>query len=338
LSPAKRLMVANMHFNSDNSRLRPHYCNHSTTSVKCRRLLLVCSALALAVPWPARAQFTDPRNYENVPVGLNQLEVTYAYSQANTSIDPAIVIVGAKLNLNQTSIGYTRYFSLFHRMAWVKPSIPIAVLNGSISGTNVSGSVAGAGDSNYEVAVLLKGGPALSVAEFTKYKPTTTLGVSLAVTAPTGLYSQDKVLNLGADRWSFKPEVGVFYPFGPERKLAFDAYANSYVYTANTSYRGVEVLRQQPLPAFEGHISYSFLDSLLGSLDARYSFRGDTSVDNLDQNDSQRNFILGSEVIVSLNARNSFRVTVAKALVHRNGPAVTGISVKYDYVWGKGYR
>jgi hypothetical protein len=100
----------------------------------------------------------------------------------------------------------------------------------------------------------------------------------------------------------------------------------------------VEVLRQQPLPAFEGHISYSFLDSLLGSLDARYSFRGDTSVDNLDQNDSQRNFILGSEVIVSLNVRNSFRVTVAKALVHRNGPAVTDISVKYDYVWGKGYR
>jgi hypothetical protein len=131
-------------------------------------------------------------------VGLNQLEVTYAYSQTNTSIDPAIVIAGAKLNLNQTSIGYTRYFSLFHRMAWVEPSIPIAVLNGSISGTNVSGSVSGAGDSNYEMAVLLKGGPALSVAQFTKYKPTTTVGVSLAVTAPTGLYSPDKVLNLSA--------------------------------------------------------------------------------------------------------------------------------------------
>ena len=87
------------------------------------RARLDFSALAFALPWPARAQFTDPRNYENVPVGLNQLEMTYAYSQANTSIDPAIVIVGAKLNLSQTIIGYTRYFSLFHRMAWVEPSV-----------------------------------------------------------------------------------------------------------------------------------------------------------------------------------------------------------------------
>jgi len=308
-------------------------------SGKCRRLLLVFSAIAvLGSPWSARAQFTDPRNYENFPVGVNQLELAYGYSHANSSIDPAIVIAGAKLNLNQISLGYTRYFTLFHRMAWIEPSIPIAGLNGSISGTDFSGSVAGAGDSSYAFATLLKGGPAQSVEEFTNYKPTTTVGVSLAVTAPTGVYSPDKILNPGADRWSFKPEVAVSYPFGPQQKWAVDGYANSYFYTANTSYRGVEVLRQEPLPGFEGHLSYLFLDSILVSLDTRCSFRGETSVNGVNQNDSQSNFILGSEVIIDLNARNSLSVTLAKAAVHQNGPAVTGISVKYDYLWGKGYR
>lgn len=321
------------------SHFRTHYCSHSIASVKCHGLLLVCSVLAvLGLPRLARAQFTDPRNYENFPVGVNQLELAYSYSHANSSIDPAIVIAGAKLNLNQTSIGYTRYFSFFHRMAWVEPSVPIAVLNGSISGTNVSGSVTGTGDSSYEFATLLKGGAALSVEEFTNYKPTTTVGVSVAVTAPTGLYDSDRVLNLGSDRWSFKPEVAVSYPFGPQQKWAVDGYANSYFYTANTSYRGVEILRQEPLPGFEGHISYSFLDSVLVSLDARCSFRGVTSVNGVNQNDSQSNFILGSEVIIDLNARNSLSVTLAKAVVHQNGPAVTGISVKYDFLWGKGYR
>jgi Putative MetA-pathway of phenol degradation len=316
-----------------------HFRSHSVTSVKRGRLLLVCFTLAvLDLPWSACAQFTDPRNYENFPVGVNQLELSYAYAHANTSIDPAIIIAGAKLDLNQTSIGYTRYFSFFHRMAWIEPSIPIAVLNGSISNTNVSGSVAGAGDSSYEFATLFKGGAALGVEEFANYKPTTTVGAGLAVTAPTGLYSPDKILNLGADRWSFKPEVAVSYPFGPEQKWAFDGYANSYFYTANTSYRGAEVLRQEPLPGCEGHVSYLFLDRVLVSLDARYSFRGDTSVNGVNQNDSQSNFVLGSELIIDLNARNSLSVTLAKALVHQNGPAVMGISVTYDYVWGKGYR
>ena len=290
------------------------------------------------MPWSACAQFTDPRNYENSPVGVNQLELIYAYARSNTSIDPSIAIAGATLNLNQGTVGYTRYFSFLRRMAWIEPSVPIAVLNGSISGTNVNRSTAGAGDSSYQVAMLLMGGPALNVADFENYKPRTTLGASLSVSAPTGLYSSDKILNLGSARWSFKPEIGVSYPFGPEQKWALDAYANSYFYTDNTSYHGKETLKQEALPGFEGHISYSFLDNLLGSLDARYSFRGNTYVDRIDQNSAQKNFILGGELILSLNAKNSISLVFAKALVHQNGPTVTGLSVKYNYAWGRGYK
>jgi len=117
-------------------------------------------------------------------------------------------------------------------------------------------STTGGGDSSYELAMLLKGGPALSVAQFKNYRPTTTFGVSLTITAPTGLYSPNKILNLGSERWSFKPEIAVSHPFGPEQKWAFEAYANSYFYTDNTSYHGREILGQQPLPGLEGHISY----------------------------------------------------------------------------------
>jgi hypothetical protein len=302
-----------------------------------KRLLFTSFALVV-LHCEVYAQFTDPRNYENSPVGINELELSYAYAHSNTSIDPSIVIGGARLNLNQGTIGYTRYFGFFHRMGWIESAVPIAGLNGSISGTNLTKAITGAGDSSYGAAMLLKGGPALSVEEFTNYRPTTTVGVSLTVTAPTGLYSSDKILNLGADRWSFDPEIAVSYPFGAQQKWALDAYANSAFYTDNTSYRGSQILRQEALPGLEGHMSYSFLDSVVSSLDARYSFRGDTYVNRVDQNSAQKNFILGSEVIVSLNARNTLTLTVAKALVHQNGPAITGFSVKYDYYWGKGYK
>jgi hypothetical protein len=301
-------------------------------------LLRVCFALAMVCPNAVLAQFSDPRTYTNSPVGMNQIELMYAYARSNASIDPSLIVGEAKFNLNQGIITYTHYFGLLHRLAWVEPSIPIAGLSGSIGGTNINGSVNGAGDTSYQFGMLLKGGPALSVSEFERFKPGTSVGASLTFTAPTGQYDPNKLLNLGSDRWSFKPEFGISQPFGREQKWVIDGYVNSYFYSDNKTYRGVEVLKQLPLPGAEAHLSYSFTDSVWASADTRYSFRGDTLIDGINQNNVQQNLILGSQLNVSLNARNTLIFVFAKALVHDNGPNATGFAVRYDYVWGKGLR
>lgn len=304
-----------------------------------KRLLFACFVLAvLFVPDEACGQFTDPRNYENSPIDLNQLELSYAHTHANASIDTSLIVAGAKFNLNQGTIDYTRYFGLFNRLMWAEAGVPVAGVGGSVAGTNIQGSTTGAGDSSYQLAMLLKGGPALTVAQFESYKPTTTVGLSLTVTAPTGLYHSNKILNLGSDRWSFMPEIGLTQPFGRGQKWEFDSYFNVAFYSDNTSYRGKEVLSQHPLPGCEAHISYSFSDRVWASLDTRYAFHGVTFLNGVDQSDSQRNFILGSELNVSLNPRNLLTFVFAKALVHENGSALVGFSVRYDYTWGKGYR
>jgi len=303
-----------------------------------KRLLFACFALAvLHVPNQSCAQFTDPHTYENTPVGINQLELSYAYVNSNTSIDTSLIIMGAKFTVNQGTIDYTRYFGFLHRLMWVEAGVPVASLSGSLGGTNINSSTAGTGDSIYALAMLLKGGPALSVDEFERYKPTTTLGVSFTITAPTGLYHPNNILNIGSDRWSFKPEAALTHPFGPEQSWEFSAYANVFFFSDNTTYRGREILKQQPLPGLEGHISYSLTQNVWLAFDTRYSFRGTTFLNGVNQNNAQQNFILGTEMNVSLNSRNSLLLEFAKAVVHQNGPALVGFSVKYDYVWGKGY-
>jgi hypothetical protein len=307
--------------------------------VNIKRLLFACLATGvLHPPHHACAQFTDPHNYDNMPVGTNQAELAYTYARSDVSIDTGLIIAGAKLNLNAGTIDYSRYFGLANHLMWVNGALPIAGLSGSVIGTNIRGSVNGAADSSYQVAALLKGGPALSVADFDNYKPETVVGVSFSVAAPTGQYNGNKILNLGSDRWLFRPEIALSHPFGPERKWQLDTYANCEFYTDDASYRGTKILSEQPLPGFEGHISYSFNDRLWGALDTRYSLRGDTSINSADQNDSQRNFIIGSEVNLALNSQHSLVFEFAKALVHRNGTSYTGFTVKYDFVWGKGYR
>jgi len=271
-------------------------------------------------------------------LGTNQVELGYTYLRTDSSLDTSLIVAGSNLNINQGIIDYARYFGLFQHLMWVEAGVPLAGLSGSISGTNIQGSNTGAGDSSYAFAMLLKGGPALSVEQFEHYQPTTTLGLSLTMTAPTGSYQPNKILNLGSDRWSFKPELAWSHPFGREQRWEFDAYANVSFYTDNSSYHGKEILRQDPLPAIEGHLSHSFTDDLWASVDTRYSFRGTTNVDGVSQNNSQQNFILGTEMNISLSPRNTLIFEFGKALVHNNGPAVTGFSVRYDYTWAKAHR
>jgi hypothetical protein len=290
-----------------------------------KRLGLAWFALIILVPTSARAQFTGAHAYDDTPAGTNQLELSYAHARADTSLDTALVIAGARLDLNQGAIDYTRYFALFHRLAWAEADLPIARLGGSITGTRVDRSIAGAGDSTVTMAMLLKGGTRR-----------TTLGASVTVSVPTGVYAPDRILNPGADRWSFKPELALSHPFGPAQKWQVDGYANVYVYTDNTDYHGREILRQQPLPGLEGDVSYSASDRLRLSFDTRDSWRGTTFVNGVDQDNGQHNLLLGGEIQVSLTSRHSLLVEAGKAAVHRNGPAVAGVSVKYDYVWGGG--
>lgn len=301
--------------------------------------LLACFALAFfCVSGKASAQFNDARAYDNTPTGVSQLELSYTYVRGNASLDPSLAVAGANLNLNQGTIGYTDYFGVFHRLAWVEAAVPLAGLDGSIAGTNLRGSIAGAGDSSYQFAMLLKGGPALSIEQFESYKPAASLGVSLTITAPTGLYDPNKILNLGSARWSLKPELAFSLPFGAEQKWEFDTYGNASFYTDNTSYHGKEVLQQEALPGLEEHISYSFNERIWASLDARCSFRATTYVDGISQNNEQQNFVLGSELNISLSPQNSLTLVFAKAIVHENGPTATGFSIKYDYTWSWSMR
>lgn len=303
-----------------------------------KALSVVCYVLAiLCFPGQAYSQFAGAHDYDNAPVGVNQVELAYAYAHSDASIDTALVVAGAKFNLNQGTFTYTRYFGFFHHAAWVEASLPLAGLSGSITGTSVQRSITGVGDSSYAVTVLLKGGPALSATRFADYHPTTTVGLSLNITAPTGHYNSSRLLNLGSDRWSFEPEIALSHPFGNDQKWQCDIYAHAYFFTDNTSYRGKEVLRQEPLPGLEGHVSYFFVPNSWVSIDTLYSFRGATVVNGADQNNAQQNFALGSGVNIALNSRNSLVFQFAKALVHQNGPALTGFAVKYSYSWGVGY-
>jgi Putative MetA-pathway of phenol degradation len=302
---------------------------------------LLVAGLAVAVLFvvhPARAQFTDPRTYDNAPVDVNQLELVYAHAHSNTSLDTSLIVAGAQLQLNDGTVDYSRYLSIAHRLAWVEATVPIANLAGSINNTDLHADTTGTGDSSYQAAILLRGGPALTSPQFANFKPITTVGLSLTMTAPTGQYNSNQLLNLGSNLWSFKPEFALSIPFGPEQKWELDAYANASFYTHNAAYRGTQNLGQRPLPGFEAHLSYTFAPKLWASVDTRYSFGGTTSLNGVDQNNGQQNFTLGTELWFTPNAQSSIVFEFVTPVVHINGPTYTGFGIKYVYTWSKAHK
>ena len=70
------------------------------------------------------------------------------------------------------------------------------------------------GDILLEGAAPVAGGtgkghiPALAPAEYRNWQQKTLVGFSVKVVAPTGEYHPTKLINWGANRWAFRPELG----------------------------------------------------------------------------------------------------------------------------------
>jgi hypothetical protein len=117
--------------------------------------------------------------------------------------------------------------------------------------------------------------------EFRKWKQKTLLGISLKMVAPTGQYDPTKLVNWGAKRWAFKPNLGYSKRWS---NWVLDSYAEAWFYTTNPRYFSSPSPKPQsekPIGAFEGHLSYDVKPQLWFSLDGNFWFGGVTSLNGM---------------------------------------------------------
>jgi hypothetical protein len=110
--------------------------------------------------------------------------------------------------------------------------------------------------------------------------------MSLKVIAPTGQYDPTKLINLGSNRWSIKPELGVSQRWG---HWMLDGYASVWIFTKNPDFfsrnefsPGSSSQTQDPIAALETHLSYDVQPGLWVSLDANFWRGGRTSLDGVE--------------------------------------------------------
>src|SRR6267142_684921 len=234
--------------------------------------------IAALVPVLAAAQELEPRAYSNAPVGTTFAIAGYTRLSGPVLPSPSITAIDIDARVNVYTLGYARFPDLFGRTASFTLVVPYAEANLHGSVGEQSGSIhrSGIGDLNLRGAINLFGHPALSPQEFVKRRDALSGGASLSIQAPTGQYDSARLINIGTDRWAFKPDVGLSYPFG---NWFTEAAAGVWFFTDNDDFFGGHRRSQESLNVYQLHAGYQFRPGMWLAADYGRYIGGRTSVD-----------------------------------------------------------
>jgi hypothetical protein len=305
-------------------------------AIRIRTLLpAVVAALVVAAPaGTARAQELEPRAYSASPVGLNFAILGFVRSTGDVVTDPSLPIANAEAHINGFALGYGRTFGVLGRQALVTAALPYAWgdAEGDVGEERRRITRSGLADMRAKLAVNLLGNPAMSPAEFARTPHDRLLiGASLTVSAPTGQYDETKLINLGTNRWAFKPELGISVPW---KKFDFDAYAGVVFFTRNPSfYPGASSREQDPLTTVQAHVSYTFRPGLWLAADATWYSGGASHINGGPATARQDNTRVGVTLSVPLARNQSVKLAYSRGASVRFGQNFETIGAAWQIRW-----
>jgi len=281
-----------------------------------------------------RAQSIEPRSYSNAPVGVNFLIGGYAYTRGGVSFD-TLPITDPKLTTSSAVVGYARALDLWGSSGKFDVIVPYTWLSGSAiyQGDPVRRDVDGFADPLLRMSVNFFGAPALTLPEFRSYRQDLVVGASLQVSVPAGQYDETKLINLGTNRWFFKPEIGVSKALGPwtlEGKTAVT------LFTTNNDFFNGNKRSQDPLYSLQAHAIYNFSSGIWGSVDATYFAGGRTTLNGVLQVDRQQNWRMGATLAFPVDLYNSIKLYASKGVSARTGNSFDLLGIAWQYRWGGG--
>ncbi len=297
-------------------------------------LLAVIPGL-IAASGLVHAQRIEPRAYINVPVGVNFLALGYVNSSGALIFDPALPVTDADANVDMAVLGYLRTLDIAGQSAKAGVLLPYASLDadGYLDGNYVTREQTGLADPSFYLSLNLYGAPALSLQEFKGYQQDTIIGLTFRLTAPTGAYQTDKLINIGTNRWSFEPEIGISKALGP---WTLEAAAAVIFYTDNDEFESDKTREQDPIYSTQFNLSYTFSNRIWASLGATYYTGGRTTIDGVERNDLQQNWRTGFTLALPIDRRNSIKLLAQSGVSTRTGTDYDTLGIFWQYRWGGG--
>jgi hypothetical protein len=220
---------------------------------------IAAAALAATLLYATlRAQDLEPRAYSNSPTGMNFAIAGYAYLKGSVLTDPSLPLENVSNEAHVGVFAYVTTLNVLGKSAKFDVIVPYTSLaaKGLVFGLPHARYVNGFGDPAFRFSMNFIGAPALTASEFKDYRQDFILGASLRIAAPLGQYDNDKLVNIGTNRWSFKPEIGLSKAFGP---WTVELTPGITFFTDNGDFFGGKTRQVAPLVAVQAGVTYTVI-------------------------------------------------------------------------------
>lgn len=283
----------------------------------------------------AMAQDLEPRSFSPAPKGLNITGLTYTHSNGNVFFDKALPIDDATGIIHGATGLYARTFGLFGKSAKAVALVPFAWgdWEGLVNGQPASTSRRGFGDPGVLLAVDLVGAPASDLKDFVAYKEGMIVGASVLVVVPLGQYDPSKLINLGSNRWVFRPRLGFS---GRVKRFTLEAMFDAYFFTENSEAYGGSTITQEPLYAMQANVIYSFRRGMWLAVTAGIADGGRPTVNGVEKDKIENQTRLGGVLVFPFAKRYSIKVSYTNSVRTAIGGDYDLFGLSFQYKWGGG--
>lgn len=297
-------------------------------------------ALTLSLTFLAsvcRAQDIEPRRWSHLPIGSNFLGGAYAYTTGDIFLDPVLKIEDAEFHLHTAALKYIRSFELFGKSARVDllQAYQVGEWSGLLNGVPASVEREGWTDTNLRFAINLFGAPPLEGQEFAEHRartqPETIVGAGLSVQFPTGEYLEDKLINLGTNRFTFRPQLGIVHNRG---SWSMELTTAAWLFTDNDEFFNGRHLEQDVLFTADAHLIYTFRPGLWMSASAGYGGGSETAVNGVSSDNRQNSIGWGLGVGIPINRSLGLKLAYINTRTHaRTGADTDTFTSGFSVMW-----
>lgn len=279
----------------------------------------------------ATAQEMSPRLYWPAPVGTQLMVLGYQHSDGDVLLDPSIPVYGVDSRISTLLAGYVQTFDLWGRTANALVELPYSQgsTQGLFENQELRRDFAGFNDLAVSMTVNLLGAPAMTREGFQALRadPHPIVGVNLKLVLPTGYYEEDRLINVGANRWAVRAQIGTILPLRPRWLLEFAAGA--WLFGDDGDFvRGRR--EQDPIYAVEAHLIHRFQPGFWAALDVNYFTGGRQTVDGVEQANLQSNSRIGATLAIPLPGRSAVKLVYSTGTRTQYGSDFNQVSVSYQ--------
>ena len=272
-----------------------------------KHLLIISSVFNSCIrllSFSAYALDLEPRRWTTLPEDTKVSGIGYAHSSGNFDLDPVLQLEETTFSGNAVFLSHVNSFVIGDKKARFDALLPLKDIKwkGLLSGSPASAERTGLGDPRLRLSVNLldisSPGSNKVGTEPSKPATNTVLGAAIAVTLPLGEYYSDRLLNIGENRFTLRPQVGVVHTYG---SWSYELTGSIFYYTDNNDFFNGSTREQEPIYALQAHVVKNFRPGLWASLSAGYGKGGKSKINGIQKNDERRNLLTALSLGIPLS-------------------------------------